>query len=205
MDDKEDKYSTITSSEVNDVRMTQQMKRLLYLIAQLTKKDGQYGKLVVKDLPLKALIFRGILDKVLDYDYSPQSIYYIENRRYINVSQEGIDDLNDLRELHLLYKIRLATKRHFYIYSYGISKEGIRYLDKISEEDKSVVDKLVKCECGEIFDVIIKKTGIFLKCQNCGNIIDTEVTAIEDVPYKCTPISISTALTKKNYLGKRNY
>ncbi|MHA1231134.1 MAG: hypothetical protein ACTSPQ_10860 [Candidatus Helarchaeota archaeon] len=38
--------------------ITEPMKRLLYIIAEYTKEDNEYGKLVIKDLPLKALIYK---------------------------------------------------------------------------------------------------------------------------------------------------
>ncbi|MHA1252849.1 MAG: hypothetical protein ACTSRP_22875, partial [Candidatus Helarchaeota archaeon] len=89
--------------------LTEPMKRLLYIIAEYTKLNNEYGKLVIKDLPLKALIYYGIISNVLNYDYAPMSVMYMDNRRYLNVSQEGEDDLNDLRDLKLLNKIRIAT------------------------------------------------------------------------------------------------
>ena len=182
-------------------QVTRDMQRLLYVIAQYIGVNGVFGKKVIKDLPLRGLIFKGIIDKVFDYDYAPTSVFYIDNRRYINVSQEGEDDLNDLREVGLLRKIRLATRRHSYIYCYGLTKKGIEFLNNISIEDKNAVEKLIKCECGEIFNVLVRDSGIFLKCTNCGNMLNTGITSIEDVSYVCEPIRIVTTLTKRAKLG----
>ncbi|NHI93704.1 MAG: hypothetical protein EAX96_14555 [Candidatus Lokiarchaeota archaeon] len=182
-------------------KITVQMKRLLYMIGNYTKQESEYGKLVLKDLPLKGLIFKGIIDKIFDYDYAPQSIFYIDNRRYVNVSQEGEDDLNDLRELGLLKKIRLATRRHFYIYSYTITRKGAEYIELIPDEDKQEVDRLIKCNCGKLFDVIVKKTDIYMRCAECGNMMNTEISEIEDVSYVCVPVQIVTALTKRKKIG----
>ena len=181
-------------------QITRDMKRLLYLVSAYTNKDGKYGKSVIKDLPIRGLIFKGVLEKIFDYDYAPTSVFYIDNRRYINVSQEGEDDLNDLRELGLLKKIRLATRRHFYIYCYGLTKKGVNFLHEISAEDRAAVDQLIKCDCGKIFDVLVKEAGIFMKCD-CGNMLNTQITEIEDVSYVCEPIKIVTTLTKRAKLG----
>ncbi len=176
--------------------ITQEMKRLLFIIAEYTKKEGRYGVQIVKELPLKALIHKAIIDKALDYDYAPISQMYIENRRYINISQEGEDDLNDLREARLINKIRLATKRHFYIYSYEITEKGINYLDKISNEDKEIMKKFIYCKCGDRYEVPILEMGVFMKCEKDNIFINTGITEIEDVSYECKPIYISTGLTR---------
>lgn len=182
---------------MNDDKITQQMKRLLHLIAEYTKENDKYGELAIKDLPLKALIYYGIIKGVLDYDYAPMSIMYMENRRYLNVSQEGEDDLNDLRDLGLLNKIRLGTKRHIYIYSYLISPKGVEYLKNISDEDKSKIDNVIKCKkCNKIYDIQIKQEGIFFICDECNEEIDSEITDIEDVAYRSKPIKIKTFLSK---------
>lgn len=177
--------------------ITEQMKRLCYMIAEFTKQDGKYGVLAFKALPLKALIFKGIIDGVFDYDYAPQSIMYMDNRRFLNISREGEDDLDDLRDINLLNKIRLATKRHVFIYAYNLTKEGINFLNNIPNEDKKIVNELIFCKCGRLYNLIVTVDGIFLICTYCNVKIDTEVTDIEDVSYKCSPIYIRTKLTKK--------
>jgi len=168
------------------------------MIAEYTKLNNIYGALAIKELPLKALIFRGILDEVLDYDYAPQSIMYMENRRFLNISREGEDDLDDLRDKNLLNKIRLATKRHVFIYAYNLTQEGINFLDKISNEDKKAIEKLIYCKCGDLYTISVQNDGIFLTCSRCKVKIDTEITDIEDVAYKCSPVKIKTKLTKNH-------
>jgi len=177
--------------------ITQQMKRLLYLLAEYSKQEEKYGVLSLKELPVKTLIFKGIRDKVFDYDYAPQSLMYIDNRRYLNVSQEGEDDLEDLRELGLIQKIRLATKRHNYIYSYGLTPEGIQYLQSIPIDDKNAVDQFIHCTCGDLYDIVVLPEDIVLTCDKCNIKINTEITEIEDVKYKCVPAALKTILTDK--------
>ena len=178
--------------------ITREMRRLLCLIAESTKLDGQYGKLAIKDLSLKALIHTAIIKKVLDYDYAPASIMYMENRRYLNISQEGEDDLNDLRDLGLLNKVRLATKSHSFIYAYILSEKGIQFLNSIPKEDCDAVNPIIKCaSCGNNFEIKINMEGIFFICEKCNLKIDSEITEIEDVAYKSIPFKIKTRLTAK--------
>ena len=40
--------------------ITREMRRLLFIIAEYTKEDDKYGELIIKDLPLKALIFKQV-------------------------------------------------------------------------------------------------------------------------------------------------
>ncbi|MHA1298178.1 MAG: hypothetical protein ACTSO9_01910 [Candidatus Helarchaeota archaeon] len=177
--------------------ITKQMKRLLYMIAEFTKSEGKYGKLAIKELPIKALIFKGIIDEVFDYDYAPQSIMYMDNRRFLNISREGEDDLDDLRDEKLLNKIRLATQRHVFIYAFNLTQEGIEYLQKIPKVDKEAVNKLIYCKCKNLYNISVQKEGIFLICEKCNVEINTEITEIEDVAYKCAPLKIKTRLTRK--------
>lgn len=180
---------------MSEEEITQQMKRLLYLIAEYSKLDGKYGVLSIKELPVKTLIFKGIIENIFDYDYAPQSLMYIDNRRYLNISQEGVDDLEDLRELGFIQKIRLATKRHNYIYSYSLTPEGIQYLQSISIDDKNAVDQFINCTCGNLYDIVVLPEDVVLTCDKCNIKINTEITEIEDVKYKSVPAALKTRLT----------
>ncbi len=183
---------------MNGEEITQQMKRLLYLIAEYTKSEEKYGVLAIKELPVLSLIFRGILENILDYDYAPQSVMYMDNRRFLNISKEGEDDLDDLRDAKLLKKIRLATRRHVFIYAYNLTVSGIKFLDSIMKEDKNAIDQLIYCKCGDLYSVQVQPEGIFMICNKCNIKIDTEITDIEDVAYKCSPIRLRTRLTRKS-------
>ena len=55
----------------------------------------------IRELPLLVLVYEGIVrNAVFDYDYAPKSEkIFGACPRYLNVSEEGRDDLDDLREL----------------------------------------------------------------------------------------------------------
>ncbi len=178
--------------------ITTEHKRLLYLIAEYT----EYGKLLIKALPLKGIIFKGIIDKIFDYDYAPISIVYINNsRRIMNVSQEGEDDLNDLREFEFLDKIRLATKEHSFIYAFKVTEKGLDFLKSVSDEDKKITDSLILCECGNKFEILVLDNSIFLNCGNCNQTLDTGIMEIEDVAYDSKSYVLKTPLAKKTKRG----
>ena len=178
--------------------ITTEHKRLLYLIAEYTN----YGKYLFKALPLKGIIFKGIIDEIFDYDYAPLSIVYINNsRRIMNVSQEGEDDLTDLREFDYLDKIRLATKEHSFIYAYKVTKKGKKFLETVSEEEKKATNPLIYCECGNKFELLVLDNSIFLNCGKDNVTLDTGIMEIEDVAYQSKSYVLKTPLTKKTKRG----
>lgn len=51
--------------------------------------------------------FVGIIQDVFDYDYAPSSEVIGTNRLYMNISQEGKDDIDDLREAGLISGLKV--------------------------------------------------------------------------------------------------
>ncbi|MCJ7740909.1 hypothetical protein MUP32_06400, partial [Candidatus Microgenomates bacterium] len=136
-------------------KLTTEQKRLLYLIGLYTEVDGRIGQQWLKDLSLKGLMVKGVRDKVLDWDYSPASVMYMGTRKIINITQEGQSDLNTLRIIGLIARLRLGTARHFYFNAYGLTPEGINVFAAIQKEDREPIDKLVHCnQCGKLVEVI---------------------------------------------------
>jgi hypothetical protein len=58
------------------------------------------------------LIYEGIVNGVFDYDYAPKSEHVQGTLLFLNVSQEGMDDLADLREAGMLHVLLLSTYQH---------------------------------------------------------------------------------------------
>ena len=88
--------------------------RLLYMCKQYTVDDESAGKKDrwVRTQPMLVLIYEGIIDEVFDYDYAPQAERVKGKRIYINISQEGRDDLDDLREAGYLYALKLTSESY---------------------------------------------------------------------------------------------
>ena len=108
----------------------------------------------IKEMPLLCLIYEAIVREILDYDYAPKSITITNFRRFANVSQEGVDDINDLRELDLIEKIQLTTKHYTIINGYRITEKGRKVLPNIEPHEKAAIDKMCHCEvCGSLMDL----------------------------------------------------
>lgn len=169
-------------------KLTTEQKRLLYLIGLYTVVDAKVTTQWLKDLSLKGFILKGIRDKIFDYDYAPSSIMYKGTRKVLNISQEGENDLNILREYGLVNRLRLGTTRHFYFNAYGLSFEGADVFDAIGQEDRDPIDKLTHCgKCGQLFEATPMDDSIYLVCGICNIKINTEVDDIESVAYMCSP------------------
>ena len=83
--------------------------RLLYLISSYAPPDTTRW---IREQSTSVFIYEGIVNSVLDYDYAPKSEHVQGALLFINVSQEGMDDLVDLREAGMLNMILLSTYQH---------------------------------------------------------------------------------------------
>ena len=95
-------------------------------------------------LPLLVIIYEGIIKGVFDHDYAPQPYRVNGTRMYLNLSQEGLDDVDDLREGGLLMAMRLQTDKYQSSMAIRTTELGLRYLEEnLDEESKRMVQKLV--------------------------------------------------------------
>ncbi|NHI94035.1 MAG: hypothetical protein EAX96_16215 [Candidatus Lokiarchaeota archaeon] len=138
--------------------------KILYLISKYSNViENSYhemeldtAELFIKELPLMCLIYEAIVRKAIDYDYAPQSILITNFRMNANISQEGVDDVNDMRELGLIEKLQLTTKHHTIINGYKITDKGLEALKKLTDEDRAPVDQIVYCnECRGLMELKI--------------------------------------------------
>lgn len=179
-------------------KLTTEQKRLLYLVGLYTATTDQVGKQWLKDLSLKGLILKGIREKIFDYDYAPSSVMYRGTRKVLNISQEGQNDLNLLREYGLVARLRLGTTRHFYFNAYGLTFDGAEIFAITPQEDRDPIDSLAHCpKCGRLFEVIPEADSIYMTCEPCDVRINSEVDDLEDVAYMCSPKWLKVKLESK--------
>ncbi len=169
-------------------KLTEEQRRLLYMIGLYTALEDTVGTKWLKELSVTGLILKGTRDKVFDYDYAPSSVMYQGTRKVLNISQEGQNDLNALREYGLLARLRLGTTRHFYFNAYGLTFTGVDVFNLVPQEDRTPIEKLVRCaKCGKLYEVVPEEDSIYMTCASCDVKINTEVDDIEDVAYMCSP------------------
>jgi len=176
---------------------TDEHRKLYYLISRYssTTSPGKQGEVWLKELPLRVFMFEGIVNKVFEgYDYSPLSVELPGGRRYLNISQEGEDDIADLRELGLIACLKLSTTTYITVNAYRIISEKADLV--VPEDFKAQVDKLITCpKCGGLLETDIVPDPddednlilIFCKKGGCDYKRYSGITRIEDVSYETSP------------------
>lgn len=110
--------------------MTAEHRKLLYLISRYSSPAGgaHAQELWVSKHALLVLIYEGVVAKVFDYDFAPHSLTIGTRRIFMNVSQEGRDDIDDLLEMGLVFALKLACSEHQSTTAYRINDAGIEAL-----------------------------------------------------------------------------
>jgi DNA-binding PadR family transcriptional regulator len=180
--------------------LTDEQSELMYMMSQFTH-EGDYW---ITHNALRILIFEGIVykekggrDVFSGWDYAPASVMFTEGRRYVNISQEAEDDLNDLRELGLIDELRMEGPYKQYVTKYQIAGEGRKLIKYFPESLKNAVDEFLTCsKCGKAMIGVI--CGLDRKdysdcctilCRNpdCDHEYTSDITDIEDVSYVSVP------------------
>jgi hypothetical protein len=165
------------------------MMRLLCIIDEYTKEGQENNPIWIKELPLMAIIFRGIVKGVFkDYDYAPWSVSMLDGtRQWLNICREGQDDLEDLLNLQLIAILRLSTAQYGYVTAYRLTNTGNAMLSNIPERIRDEVHRLVCDECIEPMTVLIRGRKFFLECKTSELEIPIPIDEIEDVSYSTKP------------------
>lgn len=123
---------------------------LLYLINKYSDSeqvDGS-GDRWVRGIPLLVLMYEAIVDQVLDYDYAPQSVKVGRRRIFMNITQEGRDDIDDLREAGLVLSLKLTNNLNNNITAFKASKAGELALEILDGSIKQQVDDFIQLAPG---------------------------------------------------------
>ena len=173
--------------EFHDDYWTVSHLKLLYLVSKYSHcAQSVYEKEVwVRKLPLLVLIYEGIVQKVFEYDYAPESTVVKNTRVYLNVSQEGVDDLDDLIEGELIRGLRLSSAEHQSVLAFQITAAGLALVSKrMSEEDRQLVDELCVAD-GKLLQVVWEDETFYLRNETIS--FESTITDVEDVSYVVSP------------------
>jgi len=143
--EEEQGYSEEESEEEEDEEWTNDHLKLLYLISKYAKcslaaeeKEGW-----IRKNSLLVLIYEGVVAGVFDYDYAPVSAMVGTKRVWLNISQEGKDDIDDVREGKLINGLKLSSEDLQPITAYQVSPKGLDILELVPDELKEQVDSFV--------------------------------------------------------------
>ena len=133
----------VASSTKNPSNMvwSEDQLRLLYLVALYSHAARDIGQKerCIRGLPLMVLIFEGIVSQAFDYDYAPQSQFVGGTRVWLNVSQEGRDDLDDLLEYGLIRAYRLSSSEGHVASAFQLAPRGLEAIKHLGDHGKGMV------------------------------------------------------------------
>jgi len=156
-------------------------ERLLYLLSLYTSDDEDRW---IKSYALWVLVFHGIVSDVFEtYDYAPTVVMWHGAFRVANISMEAERDILRLRNAGLVEKLRLATSKYRYITAYRVSRNGIKYLERVPESVKEPIDRVFR-PGGRLVEVVIGKDYRPLLKMPDGRLVDLGFLVAEDVAYK---------------------
>ncbi len=188
--------------------------KLLYLMYTYTSDDAttiaaatQHGARSktgawMRQLPILVLIYEGIVRGVFDYDYAPQAMsVYGGARMYLNISEEGRDDLDDLRELDMIKALKVTSEQYNHATLLKITTKGVEFVKRAMANNvltvgmRKAIDSLI-FEAGSLiqvrYDSAEKK--FYLAVPDMRFSIASTITDIEEVPYVSSPYIVPCML-----------
>ena len=129
----------------NAVEVSQNQMKLLYMIHHYsfvgTENDGECW---IRRVPVLVLLYEGIISQVFDYDYAPSLEVFGANRVYLNITQEGKNDIDALREKGLIEALTLASSEYDQCLAYTTRRAmSDPILAKMTRAWKDEVDHLL--------------------------------------------------------------
>lgn len=182
-----EKLAPRAKREFHDDYWTDSHLKLLYLVSKYSNSAQTVNEKErwVRKLPLMVLIYEGIVQKVFEYDYAPASTVVKNTRVYLNVSQEGVDDLDDLVEGELIRGLRLVSTEHQSVLAFQITTAGLALVAKrMSEEDRQLVNELCIAD-GKLLQVHWEDEKFYLRNDTIS--FESTITDVEDVSYVVSP------------------
>ena len=176
--------------EFYDDKVTADHLKMLYLVSLYSKaaENDEEKEIWIRSHALLVLIYEGIVTGVLDYDYSSMAMTVGSSRVWMNVSQEGKDDLDDLRGMKLINSIKLSTCDHGLVVGYQISFKGQKMLKrKLTQSSQDAVNSFCFTADGDPLHVGIEGQEFYFYTQDREYKVPSKVTDTEDVSYVSSP------------------
>ncbi len=126
--------------------INQNQQKLLYLIHQYSFASMAHPEQEcwIRRIPVLVLLYEGIVSQIFDYDYAPSLEVFQANRVYLNITQEGKDDIDDLREGGYIEALTLASSEYDQCLAYTTKRSrSDPVLAKMKAEWKDEVDTLL--------------------------------------------------------------
>ena len=124
---------------------TEEHLKILYLISKYAtaaqSKEDKEGW--IRETQLLVLIYEGVVAGALDYDYAPSAVMIGKRNCWMNISQDGKDDLDDLREMKALNGLKLQSSAFQAITAYQVSLKGLEVMDALDYDARKDIDNFL--------------------------------------------------------------
>ena len=165
--------------------------KILYLVSRYSQPAElpEDPERWIRQLSLLVLLYEGIVTKAFDYDYAPTSVFLSGKRVYLNITQEGRDNIDDLLEVNLLRALRMVTQDNQATVSYQCTTEGLDMLHtRCSKALRAEVDAFIFAPGDEkLLNIEYDGKNFFLRSSDNLLVRESTVTDTEDVSYVTSP------------------
>ena len=165
--------------------------KILYLVSRYSQPAElpEDPERWIRQLSLLVLLYEGIVAKSFDYDYAPTSVFLCGKRVYLNITQEGRDNIDDLLEVNLLRGLRMVTQDNQGTMSYQCTLEGLDMLHaRCGKGLRAEVDAFIFAPGDEkLLNIEYNGEHFFLRSSDGLLVRESTVTDTEDVSYVTSP------------------
>ena len=176
--------------------------KMLYLIDLMTR--GEPVKFVgedkesfrwVRELAVLIYTYEGVVMGIFDYDYAPAPFKVASKRMYLNISQDGKDDVTDLRERNLVVGLKVTSQTYTNSVVFRLSELGEDCLKEcMTDEIRADIDRLFCRADGKPGSKLMPSAVEFdeeeekFKITTPGGYLEwSTITEIEAVSYVSSP------------------
>jgi len=204
---KKDKDIMVWLDKTDDkeYRLSFEHAKLLYIIsfyARAAKNEDQ-DESWIRQPALNVLIYEGIVAGKLDFDYAPVSrnVIYMGSeslgtrRQFLNLSQEGLSAIEDLREQEFLNRLKISTEDNATTTALQVTRKGLDLLQNLPPLLRVEVEELLFTRRRfkdpihpkrDLKHVIADEEGFLLVTLN-GHEERSGICDVEDISYVITP------------------
>ena len=162
----------------------QRIRRVLWLLGELIGPEEPDGpRRFARESSVHALFFAASKARLLPYDTAPVLHLWHGDTRYVQLSQEGIEDLIELERRELIQRLELAGIDHDLLSAFRVTGEGRREAAELKKSEREELNPLVHCDCGGRLLYNTSQTAAWTECPRCSRRKDIPCLDFPAVPY----------------------
>jgi len=163
---------------------TLRLRRVLWLLGELIGPEEPDGpKRFARESSVHTLFFVASKTRLLPYDTAPVLHLWHGDTRYVQLSQEGIEDLVELERRVLIQRLELAGMDHDLLSAFRVTTKGRREALKLDGNERDELTPLVRCDCGGRLEYKTSRTAAWTVCPKCRRRVEIPCLDFPAVPY----------------------